>query len=153
VFPLFPFLLVFAVYGSWMVLGSWGFVGKKFPVVTAFALLAIVGVANVRTIYHFSKSKTDEIGSAEVQAMVEFVKQNSTEDDKVMFFKPRALRYLTGRRCFYTNDRNALEGEMPKIVIVKNLDFLLGSNMFVRSSEFGQYQVFLRKRTKTSLIR
>lgn len=145
VFPLFPFLLVFAVYGSWMVLGRWGFVGKKFPVVIAFALLAIVAVANVRIIYHFSKSTTDEIGSAEVQAMVEFVKQNSAEDDKVMFFKPRALRYLTGRKCFYTNDRNALEGEMPKIVIVKNLDFLLGSNMFVRSSEFGQYQVFLRK--------
>lgn len=145
VFPLYPFLLLFAVLGIWEALSKWNLVGKKFPVVGAFALLAMVGLANVRTIYHFSKSNTDEVESVQVRQLIQFVETNSAETDKVMFFKPRALRYLTKRKCFYSNELSEIEREAPKIVIVKNLEFLLESNMFVRSAEIGQYQVFLRK--------
>jgi hypothetical protein len=145
VFPLYPFLILFGVYGVWSILSRFGWVGKKFPVVAAFAILAILALANARTIYHFSKTKTDEVCTADVKALVEFVELNSTSEDKVMFFKPRALRYLTGRKCFYTNDQSELEGERPKIVIVKNLENLLGSDMFALSSTIGQYQVFVIK--------
>jgi len=126
--PIFPFYLFFLLLGmEWYVRVMEGIERKvAFSVVAGFVLLAAfffsrqameLALANIRNHREVSSGPFTPAS----QEMFNYIKSNTAQDSVIVFFKPRAMRLLTGRASLHLQAsqpdrarcRFRLRGQLP----------------------------------------
>ena len=96
-FPILPFMLLFAAYGYEELKDTglrrcYRIFALLLPCVF-FCVMACLGAGNLRR----GRSGNYQAFSDEAQAAYRYIRENTGEDEKIIFFRPRALYLATGR--------------------------------------------------------
>ena len=116
VFPILPFYISFMISGLGMLQGSKGGMGMKLrklaccvPMVAIILVFVLVSVQNAYT--NIQSGRAAGIGphTKTARDMFVFVKENTGEEGTIIFFKPRVMKLMTGRRSLLINAPEELE--------------------------------------------
>ncbi len=118
-FPIIPVLVILAMKGAASLLG-WAQAPRQTGARAAIYLLgsgllvASIYVSGTEAVNNLEQGRSPGGGwaagpfSPASQAMFSFLRQETPQDTKIAFFKPRAMRLLTGRDSFLTTNCTAL---------------------------------------------
>jgi hypothetical protein len=109
-FPILPIYIVYVALGLTKIISL--FKAKYVGIITIgfsiiFGLIIVqFGVADIKyAIRNINAERIELIGpySPKSVEMFDFIRKNTTSNDVIVFFKPRAMRYLTGHNSIFSN--------------------------------------------------
>jgi hypothetical protein len=116
VLPVLPFFFLFVLEGIESLCSGmgarWARVARSLTIAVSSILLVslfIAAAAGVRKNLETGGIPEEGPFSKDAQEMFHFVSTQTTTDDVIVFFKPRLMQLLTGRRSFESSTRAAIE--------------------------------------------
>jgi len=135
--PVIPLILFFATHALFIVLNIFPY--KQYIV---FSLGLLVLFCYKQNSYKILTNKADIPGpySSEALATFDYINLNSKTEASILFSKPRALTYFTGRKT-YVNTEGATMKTINKEISSINPDFVLVSNEITDDSTRSYFNV------------
>ena len=106
IFPLLPLFFYFALQG-WKIIFTLSKLDSKMPVLTILSIVSLFFLSNSLIAAYVSLRANREIdGPFDSYSMelYSFIKDESPSDSIIVFFKPRAMRLMTGRDSISSTD-------------------------------------------------
>ncbi len=151
IFPIYPIyiFLMFSFYCSYLK-------GKQFKLgfltsqKVSYVVVFIFFVQGSATAYHYFKTDTNQAYSTDMKSLVQFVDATVKPNENISFFKPRLLRYLSGKSTLRIQNDVDYSGRTLKLNKVVNRDSLKAKNILYYISPAFDYHALKSNENKAN---